>query len=130
MTRSLVSKYSQQRDCVGSAEYISILTAALTVTLEKVLRPPHHGVSLPVPDTGHHLPRQPLLPGHLGAGAVVDDAVPQSPPPVSKLITSEKMVDWMLPVGPVNVHTHKGLRSILAAAPLWKIQLKNVKYEM
>ena len=71
------------------------MTAALTVTLEKVLRPPHHGVGLSVPDAGHHLPLQPLLPGHLGAGAVVDDAVPQRPPPVRKFLTN-MMVGFLL----------------------------------
>ena len=69
------------RESVGvSAGHI--LTVALTVALLEVLRPPHHGVGLTVPDTAHHLPLQPLLPGHLRVGAVVDDAVPQCPPPV------------------------------------------------
>jgi len=75
----------------------------LTVTLMEVLRPPHHGVLLSVPDTGHHLLLQLLLPGQLGAGAGVEDGVPQLP----------------LPVRPVHVHPHPGPGPLPPTPPLW-----------
>ena len=74
----------------------------LTVAVVEVLRPPEHGVGLPVPDAGHHLLLQTGGPGQLVVGAVVHDLVPQVP----------------LLERPVNVHPLPSSRAVQPTLPL------------
>ena len=76
----------------------------LTVAVVNVLRPPHHRVRLPVPDTADLLLLQLLHPGDLVVRAVVDDLVTQLP----------------LLVRPVYVHPLPRGGNLQPAPSLWK----------
>ena len=78
----------------------------LTVAVVEVLRPPHHGVGLPVPDAGHHLLLEAVHPGQLVVGTVEDDLVPQLP----------------LLKRPVDVHPLPGGGAVQATPPLCQPQ--------